>query len=314
LQPDLNAPQPDDDESASATTQLPYDLDVGLSGSPQIIQQGSDTLLHATVHNAGNAQSSTLTVATGGTVDTRLPLRAGCTMDSAQATVTCATGVIAAGGTYAADISIASAPTATSMTSTATVTPQADNPPDGSDETASWTTTVTSTAQAFVPQTGALSFASSDSVVNDTFSVPQGSAPGIFLTLDEATVSAVCGTGTCNPHAAEAVFPATGQYAATDPSHPLVFDITYNVKQVCNGLGTPSGCLPIFWMEPGQTVATQVLQCPTYSQTTRQAPRMNNGNAPCLNFVFKTTGIVTYEVALIKDIVIPFLGSQKSGG
>jgi hypothetical protein len=66
-------------------------------------------------------------------------------------------------------------------------------------------------------------------------------------------------------------------------------------------------------MEPGQTVATQMLQCPTFSTQTRQPPRMTNGNAPCVNFISKTQGIATYEVALIKDIVIPILGSNAGG-
>jgi len=260
------------------------------------------------VTNNGIPQSGvTLTIATGGVVDSALALPAGCVADSGNTSVTCSNISVFTGETKQFDVAATTPATGSSITSTATVTGA-----NGSGNSASTTTTLSANAQAFVPQGHALTF---DNVTQSgTFQVPQGSAPGIFLTLDEADITGtLCGATPCAPKAAEALFPSSGTYQATDPNHPLIWSLGYKAKQSCNGRGFPSGCLPLYWIGSGQSTAQQIAPCPTYATNRANPARMTDPNVPCINFVTKTTqGLVTYEVALLKDIVIPIVSGATS--
>jgi hypothetical protein len=200
------------------------------------------------------------------------------------------------------------------VTNTVAATVGTSKDADG-DNTSTTTTNVLNDAKesaSLVFNGKALGFNSSDGVVSDQFTVRSGSAPsGIILTLDEASVNVQCGTTKCISTAAEAIFPAASTFQAANVSNPLEFDITYNIKQSCNGKGTPSGCLPIYWIGSGSTTAQPVAQCPSYATNQPNPPVMSDPNAPCLNFIaHDPTGVVTYEVALLKDIVLPLLGGH----
>jgi hypothetical protein len=301
---EISVPPPNpNDDTATANTSVLYKLDVTLTNNPSNVLLGNDTLLSAKVTNNGVPQSGvTLTITTGGTADPALALPAGCASANGGANVVCSNVALSTGQTKQFDVAVTSPTSGSSMTSTATATGA-----NGSTGSASVSTTLSANAQAFVPQGHSLSYSSS--AVNDTFSVPQGAAPGIFLTLRQADITGtMCGTSPCNSIAAEAVFPSNGTYQATDPNHPLIFRVAYTFKQTCNGIGTPSGCNAVYWIGSGSTTAQQVQPCPTYSQTREQAARMADPNTPCLNFVNKTTqGLVTYSIALLKDISIPII-------
>lgn len=288
-------------KTASATTNL-YGLGLSLSSNPSTVLSGNDTLLSAIVSNNGAPQTNVVVkVNTGGIIDSSFALPSGCT--AASGVATCTVSSLATGASKQFDIAVTTNPTATSMASSATATGA-----NGSSASASATTTEDANAAAFVPQTKSLS--NTTPADSNTFSVPQGSTVGLILKLQDKDVTGLtCGTGPCNPTAVEALFPNTGTYSANDVNHPLMWKVTYNFKQSCNGLGTPSGCNPLYWMGSGQNTPQQLLQCTTFNKNRETLPaHMLNANTPCINFVTHTTGgIVTYDVAVLKDISLPIL-------
>ena len=214
---------------ASAATSVAYSVgSLSLSSNPTTVRNGDDTLLTAAVNNSGAPQSITLTVNTGGTYDSRLALPAGCT--ASGGTVTC-TNAYTTGQTRSFDIAVATPATGDSMTSSATATGAG-----GGSKTASTTTGLYADATAFVPAGDSLSNAGT--VTSTDFAVPTGSAPGLFLDLNEVSIAGQdCGATKCYEKAAEALFPSDGTYSGSDPAHPFVWDITYNIHQSCNGIG-----------------------------------------------------------------------------
>jgi hypothetical protein len=300
-------PNPNDD-TASADTSIPYALSVDITNAPSEVRNGLDVILRTVVTNNGFGQSNiTLSVNTGGTADTaNQPLPTGCT--ASGATVTCSAISLATGQSRTFDMAIKTPATGTLMTSTATASGA-----NSSSATDSIDTALSGTAAAFVPDGTSLGY--TDSTATDTFSVPANSTVGLILHLGVTTLPAgtKCGTSDCTTQAVEATFDNSGTYSANNVNNPLIWAIQYNFAQTCNGKGTPSGCLPIYWIGSGKTIPQQIPTCPTYQTSKQVQARMTDINIPCLNFVQKTsTGLVTYFVALLKDITIPIIsGSAK---
>ena len=292
--------------TASAVTAIPYDVDASLSNRPADVRYGEDTLLTSTVTNTKAAQTVNVTLATGGTVDGRVALPAGCS--ATGGTVACSFS-LGTGASKTFDTAVTAPTSGTSFTSTLTATGAS-----GGSKSASVVTTTSANSQAFVPAGDNLTYAGSNQ--NTDFNVPTGSAPGAFLRLNETTLTNVkCGaTNYCVTQAAQALFDNSGTYSGSDPNHPFMWSITYNVKQSCNPAydNDSDDCQrTIYWIPSGQTAAQPMLMCSTYG--TAQA-KLTTVDAPCLQSLTKSTaGYVTYQVALLRDIVIPAIGGVASG-
>jgi hypothetical protein len=303
-QADINV-LPASDDTVTKTTKI-YSLAVGIVSNPSTVLAGSDTLLSGTVKNTGFDQTGIkLTIDTGSTVDPAIALPANCTVDTGNAIVTCNNISLLNGQTAQVDVAATTPPT-TGQTVTSTATGAGAY---GSGGTAGTETHTDATTAAFVPHGHSLSFSNANQ--SSTFQVPDGSAPGLVVATSEGALDpgTKCGASDCDPHPAQAIFPGTGTYSGNDPNHPFIWNITWNIKQSCAGKGFPSGCLPLYWIGSGQTIAQPVQNCPSYATNHANPAVMSDPNVPCLNFLSKSPqgGIVTYQVALLKDIQIPHI-------
>jgi len=302
-QPDLNAPGSPADDTVSQTTTV-FALALDLTNEPTTVKPGNDTRLDAAVTNQGAPQTSaTVTIDTGGLVDTRLPVPAGCGVDPSDAgKLTCAGISIGLGETVHLVVA-AVTPTsgATSMHSIGTVVGQA-----GSNASDAVDTTLSADAkEAFVPPGGGV--CSQESHESSCFDVPStwegGTVVGLFQQFLPGTM---CGTQLCSPYIAEALWPKSSNPAHNDPNNPLMLRITYNTRQSCNGSGWGSGCHQLYWMNNPTDTAKLMPQCPTYRVSNPIPAVMADPNVPCLNFVSRNPqGIVTYDVAILIDTLIP---------
>ncbi|MEY2425406.1 MAG: hypothetical protein QOI61_978 [Actinomycetota bacterium] len=282
---------------ATATTNVVFNVSTALSSNPTTVRNGDDTLLTATVTNSQGAQNVTLVVNTGGTYDSQLALPAGCAASGGGATVTC-THAYGVGQTRSFDIAVASPASGSSMTSTATATGAF-----GGSDSKSTTTGLFADATAFVPNGDHLGNTAPNTVTD--FTVALGSAPGLFLDLNEVDINGtLCGTTTCGRYAAEALFPNSGTYSGNNPAKPFLWDISYG-QLSCNGNGNPN-CTDVLWVIPsGSVVATKIVKCQTYGQATAT---LTNVNQVCLQNATKSGSNWTFRIALLRDIVIPIIG------
>lgn len=298
--------------TATTSTSLVYGVDGSLTNNPTDVRNGDDVLLTATVSNTKAPQTVNAVIVSGGTIDTRIALPAGCSVTSGGANVSCSFA-LATGGSKTFDVAVATPTSGTSVTSTLNISGQS-----GGSKSVSTSTNLYSDAQAFVPEGDNLTYAGSNQ--NTTFNVPVGSTTGggTFLYLRELTLdNTMCGTQRCIKQAAEAIFPSNGKYSGSDVNHPYVWEIQYNERQVCNG--SPNGgstCLiDVYWIPTGASLATaqRMPLCPTYSTTASAfIAHLNNVNEPCLQKVVKgNAGFSTYTVAVLRDIVIPIISGGK---
>lgn len=290
--------------TATAVTAVAYDVDAALTNRPSTVRNANDTLLTSTVTNTKAPQTVNVSLVTGGQVDPRIALPAGCASANSGADVNCSF-LLGTSQSRTFDVAVTAPASGSSITSTLTAAGAS-----GGTKSVSVVTNLSADAQAFVPAGDHLTFQGSNQSTD--FTVPADSAPGLFLNLHEVTLNNVqCGTSTCIKQAAEAIFPADGTYSGSDPTHPFVWKIKYNDRQVCNGYG--AGCLiKIYWIPTGQTTTKPMSLCPTYGTTL--APVLNGVDEPCLQTVDKTQkGYATYTVALLRDIVIPIIGSTSVG-
>lgn len=290
--------------TASAVTSIvrPYSVDAALSNNPTDVHYAEDTLLTLTASNPQTAQTVNVALASGGVVDGRIALPAGCTASGANVNCSFALG---AASSKSFDVAVTAPNNGTGFTSTLTVTGAS-----GGSKSVSVTTTTSPQSQAFVPSGDSLTYSGSNQTT--TFKVPAGSTQGggTFLTLREVNLEGtMCGTQPCIKQAAEAVFPGSGPYSGQDVTKPFIWEINYNERQVCNGGG--NGCLiDVYWIPTGGTVAQPMALCTTDPIT--QAPRLTDINAPCLVRVDKTVkGFAKYTVAVLRDIVIPIISGGK---
>ncbi len=293
--------------TASTATSLAYAVDGSLTNSPDTVLTGDDTLLTVTVANTKAAQNVNAVLASGGTIDTRIALPAGCAVANAGKNVNC-TFALGTGGSKSFDVAVATPANASSMTSTLAITGQS-----GGSKSASVTTAEFANAQAFVPNGDSLSYTGANQ--QTTFNVPTGSTTGggTFLTLRDVNIAGTkCGTQNCISVAAEAIFPGSGKYSGQDINNPFIWNIKYNERQACNGVGSGSKCLiDVYWIGTNETQARQIALCPTYGTTA--AARLNNIDEPCLVKVDKTQkGYATYTVAVLRDITIPIISSLSN--
>lgn len=306
--PELNVLPDSANNSASKLTGVVYSVGgVSLSSYPPVVRNGDDTLLTAAVSNSGAPQTVTLTVNTGGTYDPQLALPAGCSAGAGGATVTCV-NAYGINETKSFDIAVTTPTSGDSMASSATASGAT-----GGSASAGTTTGLFADATAFVPAGDSLD--NTGTVSNTTFSVPVGSAPGLFLDLNEATLpeGTMCGAEECEPLAAEALFPNDGKYSGNDRLHPFIWDITYNVHQSCQGVGNEQQCLRdhLFYILSNQTVPVNMPQCENYGSA---APTLRTVDEVCVNKVTKNGGqSVTYQVVLLKDIQIPLISGLNAG-
>lgn len=297
--------------SDSAVTSVAYAVDAALTNAPADVRNGNDVLLTSTVTNTKAPQTVNAKLVTGGTVDTRLPLPADCAVVDNGANVSCSF-VLATGQSRSFDTAVITPAAGSSLVSTLTATGVS-----GGSDSASTTTNLYSDAQAFVPEGGRLIYQGSNQRTD--FWVQPGSAPGLFLKLQEVTLNNVqCGTkGTCIKQAAEALFPHDGKYSGQDVNKPFLWSIKYDERQTCNGTGGGSGCLiDMYWIPSNAGLAGPAQPmplCPTFSNSAAiTTARLNNIDEPCLQKVDKTLkGYATYTVAVLRDIVIPIISSTN---
>lgn len=292
---------PADDTVTSTTTT--YGLDVDLTNDPSTVKPGNDTRLDAALTNRGASQSGvSLTINTGGVVDTRLPLSPGCNIaagDSGQ--VICSDISLGVGETVHLVAAVITPTTGTTMPSEATANGQ-----HGTSASDAVNTTLDPNAKgAFVPP--AVSVCSAESHESQCFSVPSTWEGGTVVHLDQKHLpGTVCGSTLCDPHMAEALWPKSDNPAHNDVNNPLLLHITYKTKQTCNGQGWGSGCHQLYWMNSPTDDAKPMPQCSTFRVSSRIAAVMSDVNTPCLNYVQRNSqGIVTYEVAILIDTLIP---------
>lgn len=291
--------------TASTATGVAYGVDAALSNQPQNVLRGDDTLLSATVTNTKAPQTVNAVIATGGTVDTRIALPAGCTKSADNKNVNCSFA-LASGQSRSFDVAVATPTNVNSITSTLTATGAS-----GGSKSVSVTTNVYDNAQAFVPEGDSLSYQGSNQ--KTVFSIPFGSTTGggTFLQLTERDLTGVtCGGKPCISKGAEALFPSDGKYSGQNINKPYIWEISYDERQTCNGGGAGSGCLiDMYWIATNGTTTQPMPLCPTYNTTA--APRLANIDTPCLVKApeKRTKGFATYTVAVLRDIVIPIVSS-----
>ncbi|MEY2424579.1 MAG: hypothetical protein QOI61_151 [Actinomycetota bacterium] len=301
--PEFNVGSEDGDFDGKLT-RIPYSVTLDLTSAPAQVRHSDDALLTAKVTNGGLAQSITLVVATGNTRDTAQSNYPAVCGASDSATVTC-TDAFAAGETKSFDIAVVTPATGTSLSSSASATGAVAG--SASDAV---TTPLFDDAQAFVPEGEQLS---SEGVATETtFTVPEDSAPGLLLELNEVTLDEDCGGTPCYEKAAEALFPNDGTYSGHDVNHPFVWEITYNVDQTCDESGESCLFNPIFLIPSGSDTAVSMPKCSTFERSGPPAdPVLDNLDQVCLNFVTWTATSATYQVALLRDIVIPIIGGVR---
>jgi len=323
----------------SAADAPPTNIGVTMTGAFAGVTNGLDQVLnvHAYATNVGDPLAVTLTVDTGGRVDSaptapHPPIN--CSTDSSGSTdvITCSwEGFLLSqapqGGDFKVAVKSPAAP-ATTMTSTATISGTLTSVPlvdDPSDNTATVHTTLSTTSpcgssctQGFVPQGGSISRQNADGTIRQVLSVPataNWTGGGLYVTLDEkSTAPFNCAGQACSPSMAEALFTPldpTAQPTALDPA--IKDEVTYVIKSICNGSGNP-GCFPLFYTVTGQTSGTapQAPSCPQPGPVLFDTS--GNSTIPCLAGVAKGTvstlsasNSATYTVAMLKDIGLPNL-------
>lgn len=303
---------------AQATLTSAGTVSINYQSSATVIP-GRDTLLQAQYFNNGQVDtlSSTMTINLGGPRDAGYVLDPAC-KDEANNTVTCTYGTTKAGDSQPPVYIPVQTGTST-LTSTGSEQSFIGGvvPIDwDGDDSATATTNVSNTSGiAFLTDGQSTTFTSADGKVKETFTLPAGATNGggYFVQLKEITPSPyTCGDATtqCYGAVGAADFARVG---GTEPTavNPLQMTITYlQLKQSCNGIGGPSGCNPLFYAPTGQAsgVTTRVPNCTTYSSNGTGAPVASND--PCIYSLTKTTqGIVTYAIALLKDVGFPVIGN-----
>ncbi len=282
---------------ASKTTDVVYTVDATISSQPSTVRNGDDTLLTVEVTNTAAPQDVSVGVATGGVHDPQLPLPVGCAASNGGTTVTC-THAYAAGQARSFDIAVVTPTSGNSLTSNATATGAG-----GGSDAASVITSLFADATAFVPQGDHLANTAPNTTTD--FAVPSGSAPGLFLDLNEVDIDGTqCGSTSCFRYAAEALFPNSGTYSGSDPSRPFLWQISYG-KLICNGVGAPKCTDVLYYIPSGSTTASKLLKCATYGQATAT---LTSVDEICLQDAVKSGSNWTFTVALLRDIVIPIIG------
>jgi hypothetical protein len=181
---------------------------------------------------------------------------------------------------------------------------------NGGSASANVVTNLFADATAFVPQGKSLNDV--EAKLTQKFSVPTGSAPGLFLDLNQANIppGTMCGSTACESFGAEALFPGTGTYSGNDPAHPFLWEINFG-KLACNGGGAPKCTDILYVILSGQTTPTRLERCASYGQTPAY---LTNVDQVCLqNAVKSAPGVWTFTIALLRDIVIPPIGGVVSG-
>jgi len=201
----------------------------------------------------------------------------------------------------------------TAVTSTVTqnsvvdsVVPVPQAAPDG-DDSGQATTNVGGQQFSVLTDGESATFNSGDGKVTTVYSLPPGATGGgaVFVNQREDTAVQTCGTTSCYPTVAVVDFQQVG--GTNNPpaaSNPFTIAVTYNnIKQVCNGLGGPSGCNPIFYQHSGSSaLPVQVPLCSTYSPNSGTPFASSD---PCVYKLGKNNGVVTYFLALLRDINLP---------
>jgi hypothetical protein len=289
--------------SASAITNLAYNVSVSGVSKPDQVRNGDDALITASATNNNAAQNVTLTITTANGYDSALALPAGCSPSGATKVV--CTNSYGAGQTRSFDIAVKTPASGSTMQTGLSAAGQF-----GGTASVSVQTNLYSNASAFVPAGKSLS--DTERATTQTFNVPTGSAPGLFLDLHVIDIPSgtMCGATPCNSYAAEALFPNSGTYSGSDPAHPFVWDINYG-KLACNGIGTPKCTDVLYYIASNTTTPQKLLKCTTFGQA--QAA-LTDVNQVCLqNAVKLGTGTWKFTVALLRDIVIPPIGGITSG-
>jgi hypothetical protein len=301
---ELNILPDNANNTASGATTVLYSVSVSGISRPDTVRNGDDTLLTASVTNGGVGQNISLTVDTGNVFDPALALPAGCASANGGAKVVC-TATYLPNETKSFDVAIVSLPTGSSMTTGLSVAGTS-----GGNAAANVVTNLFADATAFVPQGKSLS--DTEPKLTQKFSVPTGSAPGLFLDLNQAVIppGTMCGTSLCANYGAEALFPGTGTYSGNDPAHPFLWDINFG-KLNCNGGGAPKCTDILYVILSGQTTPVRLEKCASFGQATAY---LVNVDQVCLQNVVKNApGVWTFTVALLRDIVIPPIGGVVSG-
>ena len=263
------------------------------------MQNTADTLLTVGVTNTGAAQNINFSVSTGNVYDPQLALPAGCVPADAGATVNCTAGY-GPGQAKSFDIAVKTPATGTSITSTVAAVGSV-----GGSDSASIDTAMSGDAVSFSPGGDCQSSVDPNTVTN--FCVPVGSAPGLFIDLNEVILpegTACTGTAKCKREAAEALFPNSGYYSGSDPNHPFLWDISYG-KLTCNGAGAPKCTDVLFYIASGTSSPVKMQKCLTFGLGTA---KLLNVNQVCLQNAVKSGDSWTFTVALLRDIVIPIIG------
>jgi hypothetical protein len=326
----------------------PTNVGVTMTGAYAGVTNGLDQVLkvHAYATNVGNPLAVTLTLDTGGRVDTQGPaIPANCTNNGTGSSdvITCTwDGFLLSqtpqGGDFSVAVKTPAAP-ASSMTSTATIAgtlgavPLVDDP---SDNTATVVTALSATApcggsctQGFVPQGGSISRTSPDGTISQTFSVPASAnwtGGGEYVTLKErSTTGFNCGGQTCNSQMAEALFtPFNPSATPTAADLALKEVLTYQIPKICfedesHGETEVMTCSPLYYTVTGQNSGTAP-KAPSCPQSTAGDlhDTSSSPSIPCVAAVTpgpetlrEATSSATYTVALLKDIGLPPLLPKK---
>lgn len=306
---EFNVPGDDRGDFDGKRTTMRFAFGLDLTSEPTEVRNGDDTLLSAKVTNSGTPQTITTTIATGNQADPDFALWSECDASEDLTTVTC-TSAFGVGEVKTFDVAVVTPATGSSLRSTATATGSV-----GGTASDSADTSLFEEATAFVPEGQELSSEGEDT--QTTFTVPDDSAPGLFLDLNEVELptGTQCGSHPCHTNAAEALWPNDQTYSGNDPAHPFVWDITYNVEQFC-GSGSEPTCYfnPIYYIPSGSTTAVPMPKCSTFTATApANAPVLDNVDQVCLNFVTWTADSATYQVALLRDIIIPIISGLSRG-
>jgi hypothetical protein len=301
---ELNVFPDNANNSAHAVTTLAYSVSVSGVSQPDQVRRGDDALITGTVTNNSGAQNITLTFNTANGYDSALALPAGCAPANGGAKVIC-TSSYAPQQTKSFDVAVKTPTSGSSMQTGLTAVGSA-----GGSASVTVTTNLYSDASAFVP--AGRSLTDNEPNVNHTFYVPVGSAPGLVLDLNQASIppGTMCGSVACESFAAEALFSNSGTYSGNDPAHPFLWDVNYG-NLTCNGGGAPKCTDVLYVILSGQTTPTKLLKCSTFGQA---AAVLSNVNQVCLQNTTKlATGSWKFTVALLRDIVLPPVGGVISG-
>jgi hypothetical protein len=301
---ELNVFPDNSNNTASSVTNLAYDLSLSGVSKPDQVRNGDDALITASVTNNKAAQNITLTINTANGYDSALALPAGCAPANGGAKVVC-TNAYTVNQTRSFDIAVKTPASGPTMQTGLSAVGQF-----GGNVSVTVTTNLYANASAFVP--AGKSLTDTERATTQTFGVPTGSAPGLFLDLHVVDMPSgtMCGSTSCNSYAAEALFPNSGTYSGSDPNHPFVWDINYGALR-CNGAGAPKCTDILYYIVSGQTTPQKLPQCVSYGQA---VPLLRNVNEVCLqNAVKLGSGSWKFTVALLRDIVIPPIGGVVSG-